>query len=78
MAAHAMSMRTTMLSLCGLKISYVFKFKISITLHIFPNCRGAVETFPTAKLTKIFENEGVTAKKIADYDTPDTERAKLS
>ncbi len=26
-----------------------------------------------SKLTKIFENEGVTAKKIADYDTPDTE-----
>ncbi len=32
-----MSVRTTMLSLCGLKISYVFKFKISITLLIFQN-----------------------------------------
>ena len=44
----------------------------------FPKCRGPVNTTPTAKLTKIFENEGITAKKIADYDTPDTERAKAS
>ena len=68
-----MSVRTTMLSLCSLKISYVFKFKISITLLLFPKCRGSVvialalaalqETFPTAKLTKKFENEGVTPKK---------------
>ena len=59
-----MSVRTTMLSLCGSKISYVFKFKISITLLIFPKCRGEVNTFPTAKLTKIFENDCVTKKKI--------------
>ena len=31
-AAHAYSVRTTMLSLCSLKISYVFIYKISITL----------------------------------------------
>lgn len=48
-----MSVRTTMLSLCSLKISYVFKFKISITLLVFPECRGEVNTFPTAKLEKI-------------------------
>ena len=46
-------------------------YKISITLLIFPKCRGEVNTFPTAKLTKIFENECVTKEKIADYDTPD-------
>ena len=57
-----------MLSLCCLKISYVFKFKISITLLIFPKCRGEVNTFPTVKLTKLFENESVIEKKIADYD----------
>ena len=74
-----MSVRTTMLSLALiLEFPTFTNHKISITLLIFPKCRGAVETIPTAKLTKIFENEGVTAKKIADYDTPDTERAKLS
>lgn len=31
-AAHAYSVRTTMLSLYSLKISYVFIYKISITL----------------------------------------------
>lgn len=46
-------------------------YKISITLLIFSKCRGEVNTFPTAKLTKIFENECVTKEKIADYDTPD-------
>lgn len=46
-------------------------YKISIKLLIFPKCRGEVNTFPTAKLTKIFENESVTEKKNADYDTPD-------
>ena len=34
-----------------------------ITLLILPICRGSVLTFPTAKLTKIFENEGVTEKE---------------
>ncbi len=51
--------------------------KISITLLIFPKCRGAVNTFPTAKLTKIFENECKSEKNVF-YDTPDTERAKVS
>lgn len=56
-------------------------YKISITLLIFPKCCGEVNTFPTAKLTKIFENESVNKKKIQTtilYDTPDTERAKVS
>ena len=34
-AAHAYSVRTTMLSLYSLKISYVFNYKISITLLTF-------------------------------------------
>ena len=34
-AAHAYSVRTTMLSLYSLKISYVFIYKISITLLLF-------------------------------------------
>ena len=49
---------------------------MSITLLIFPKCRGEVNTFPTAKLAKIFENECVTEKKIQTtilYDTPDTD-----
>lgn len=53
-------------------------YKIGITLLIFPKCHGEEMPFPTAKLTKRFENECVTEKKIADYDTPDTERAKVS
>lgn len=39
------------------KISQVSNYKISITLLIFPKCRGTVETFPTANLAKIFERE---------------------
>lgn len=45
------------------KISQVSNYKISITLLILPICRGSVLTFPTAKLTKILENEGVTEKE---------------
>ena len=40
-----------------------FQFARRITLLILPICRGPVVTFPTAKLTKIFENEGVTEKE---------------
>mgnify|MGYP001108193346 CR=1 FL=1 len=68
-----------MLSLASVSEFPTFtNYKISITLLIFPKCRGEVNTFPTAKLTKIFENESVNAKKFAGYDTPDTERAKVS
>lgn len=49
-----------------------FQVQDKHTLLILPKCRGEVNTFPTAKLTKIFENESVTEKKIADYDTPVT------
>ena len=35
MAVHAICVRTTMLSLCNLKISHVFKYKISITFLLF-------------------------------------------
>jgi hypothetical protein len=80
-AAHAMRGKPSCHLRVLLKISYVFKFKIRITLLIFPECRGEVNAFPTAKLTKIFENECVTKKKIQTtirYDTPDTERAKVS
>ena len=45
------------------KISQVFKFKIRITLLIFPKCRGTVETSPTANLAKIFESESVIARE---------------
>ena len=39
-AAHAYSVRTTMLSLYSLKISYVFIYKISITLLKILICLG--------------------------------------
>ena len=59
-----MSVRTTMLSLASVSEFPTFtNYKISITLLIFPKCRGSVETFPIAKLTKIFKNEGVTEKE---------------
>ena len=46
-----------------MKISQVFKFKIRITLLIFQNVVERSKPFPKAKLTKIFENEGVTEKE---------------
>ena len=47
------------------KISQVSNYKISITLLILSICRGWVLTFPTAKIQNF-------------YETPDTERAKVS
>ena len=48
-AAHAYSVRTTMLSLYSLKISYVFIYKISITLLI---CLGKSILNPMQKYEK--------------------------
>ena len=49
--------------LARMKVSQVFTYKISITLLIFPKCRGEVIAFLTANLAKIFENEGVIARE---------------
>lgn len=49
-----------------------FQFARRITLLILPKSCGEVNAFPIAKLTNIFENECVTEKKIAAYDTSDT------
>ena len=38
--------------------------RLSITLLIFPECRGEVETFPTAKIQQIFHMKMKFAKKI--------------
>lgn len=53
-AAHAYSVRTTMLSLYSLKISYVFIYKISITLLLFL-CLGKGFPNPIAKVAKILD-----------------------
>ena len=54
-AAHAICVRTTMLSLAQVCEFPTFSnYKIRITLLIFLKCCGAVITFPTAKLAKIF------------------------
>ena len=49
-AAHAYSVRTTMLSLYSLKISYVFIYKISITLLKILICLGKEHTQSNAKI----------------------------
>ena len=55
-----------MLSLASVSEFPTFtNYKISITLLILPICRGSVVTFPTAKIQNF-------------YETPDTERAKVS
>ena len=55
-----------MLSLASVSEFPTFtNYKISITLLIFPKCRGSVVTFPTAKIQNF-------------YETPYTERAKVS
>ena len=51
-AAHAYSVRTTMLSLYSLKISYVFIYKISITLLKILICLGKSITQSNAKILK--------------------------
>ena len=51
-AAHAYSVRTTMLSLCSLKISYVFIYKISITLLKILICLGKSILNPMQKYEK--------------------------
>ena len=58
-----MSVRTTMLILVLNEFPTFTITRLSITLLILPICRGSVETFPIAKLTKIFKNEGVTEKE---------------
>lgn len=55
-----------------------FQFARRITLLILPKSCGEVNAFPIAKLTNIFENECVTEKKIAAYDTSDTSWTCLS
>ena len=55
--------------LARMKVSQVFTYKISITLLIFPKCRGKVIAFPIANLAKIFENEGVIAIENLYCDT---------
>jgi hypothetical protein len=53
-----------MLSLASVSEFPTFtNYKISITLLIFPKCRGTVVTFPMAKITKIFDNESVMARE---------------
>ena len=51
-AAHAYSVRTTMLSLYSLKISYVFIYKISITLLKILICLGKNTLNPMRKYEK--------------------------
>lgn len=51
-AAHAYSVRTTMLSLYSLKISYVFIYKISITLLKILICLGKSILNPMQKYEK--------------------------
>ena len=51
-AAHAYSVRTTMLSLYSLKISYVFIYKISITLLKILICLGKSILNPIQKYKK--------------------------
>ena len=51
-AAHAYSVRTTMLSLYSLKISYVFIYKISITLLKILICLGKNILNPMQKYEK--------------------------
>ena len=51
-AAHAYSVRTTMLSLYFLKISYVFIYKISITLLKILICLGKNTLNPVQKYEK--------------------------
>ncbi len=55
--------------LARMKVSQVFTYKISITLLIFPKCRGKVIAFPIANLAKIFEREGVIAIENLYCDT---------
>ena len=51
-AAHAYSVRTTMLSLYSLKISYVFIYKISITRLKILICLGKNTLNPVQKYEK--------------------------
>ena len=46
-----MRVRTTMLSLLKRKFLRFSSCKISITLLIFPECRGLVGTIPSANIT---------------------------
>ena len=64
--------------LARMKVSQVFTYKISITLLIFPKCRGEVIAFLTANLAKIFEREGVIAIENLYCDRPSLEHETAS
>lgn len=64
--------------LARLKISYVLKSQDKHNASYFSKMSWSGKTFPSAKLTKIFENERIGEKKNSVYETPDTERANVS